>query len=188
VSFVAVWQDASHATWGTVLAIAFAIGSLKMGAIEVSTRQEGELSMFIQQAILPIFHHIVTLAANLLMQQGYPPEAVFTDLYLPGTFQDHMEQAARIGLLHALRQSSMTEQYATLSRLERFNESKMERLMEITLEEIRDGKFAQEWAREYADGHPRLNNLLKQQQSLDLWELEQQTLEFFESGEEDDRN
>ena len=63
------------------------------------------------------------------------------------------------------------------SRIERFKELKLERLMEITLDEIRSGDFSREWAREYADGYPRLRRLLKKQEDNDLWELEQQTIE-----------
>ena len=82
LSFVAVGQDASHGTWDTVLATAHAIGSLKTGAVEVSMEQEAELSLFVQQAILPAFHHIIVTSARLLVQQGYPPEAALQDLYL----------------------------------------------------------------------------------------------------------
>ncbi|PJF20390.1 MAG: hypothetical protein CUN56_16415, partial [Phototrophicales bacterium] len=128
-------------------------------------------------AILPAFHHIITTAARLLMSEGYPVEAVLTDLYLSGKFTDYIHQAARSGLMHALSLSGQTGQYGTLSRMERFNELKLERLMEVTLEDIRNGNFAREWSREQADGKPRLNKLLKQHQSQDLWDLEQQVLE-----------
>ncbi|PJF21466.1 MAG: hypothetical protein CUN56_10975 [Phototrophicales bacterium] len=177
MSYVAVWQDASRHAWQIVLAMARALGALKGGALEVGIQQETELSLFIQQAILPAFHHIITTAARLLMSEGYPVEAVLTDLYLSGKFTDYIHQAARSGLMHALSLSGQTGQYGTLSRMERFNELKLERLMEVTLEDIRNGNFAREWSREQANGKPRLNKLLKQHQSQDLWDLEQQVLE-----------
>ncbi len=176
-SFVAVGQDASGQAWRTVLALARAVGTLRVGAIEVSFEQEAELDLFIQQAILPAFHHIMTTAAHVLLEAGYPPEAALTDLYISGEFTYYLEQAARSGLMHALRMAPLTSQYGTLSRLERFSELKLERLMEVTLEEIRSGRFAHEWAKEYADGYRRLNNLLKTQIDMDVWELEQQTIE-----------
>jgi ketol-acid reductoisomerase len=174
---VAVGQDATGQAWPTVLALAKAIGSLRLGAVEVSMEQEAELDLFVQQAVMPVFHHVVITAARLLTRLGYPPEAALTDLYLSGEFIDYLQQAAESGLLHALELTSLTGQYGTISRMERFNELKMERLMEITLEEIRSGAFAKEWAKEYADGYPRLRKLLKIQQEMDLWELEQQTLD-----------
>lgn len=177
LSFVSVGQDASGSAWRTVLALARAAGTLKMGALEVTMEQEAELDLFFQQAILPVFHNMITTAVNLLMRQGYPPEALFSQLYLSGEFGDYLRRAEQKGLLPALALNPLTAQYGTLNRLDRFDDLKLERLMEITLREIRDGAFAKEWRTEYGDGYPRLRKLLKQHSAADLWELEQQTLE-----------
>jgi ketol-acid reductoisomerase len=179
-TYVAVWQDASSRAWDTVLAVAKALGSLKAGALEINATQEAEINLFIQQAILPAFHHIITRAASLLIKEGYTTEAVLIDLYLSGKFSDYMQQAARSGLLHAIQLTNRTGQYGTYSRLERFKDLKLERLLEVTLEEIRTGQFAREWSEEHADGHPRLSKLLKEQERDDLWELEQQTLDLMD--------
>lgn len=176
-SFVAVGQDASGQIWETILALAHALGTLKAGAIEITMEQEAELDLFTQQAILPAVHHILTTAAHLLLEKGYPPEASILDLYISGELNDYLHRAAESGLMPAIRQASLTGQYGLFSRLERFKDLKLERLMEITLEQIRDGGFAREWAREYTDGYPRLRKLLKQQERDDLWELEQQTID-----------
>ncbi len=176
-SFVGVGQDATGTAWDSVLALAKAIGSLRAGAIELSMEQEAELDLFIQQAILPAFHHIMTTAADVLLEMGYPPEAAIMDLYISGEFTDYLSSASKHGLLRALKLSSLTGQYGIFSRLERFKELKLERLMEVTLDEIRDGDFSKEWAREYEDGYPRLRNLIRTQEKLDLWELEQQTID-----------
>jgi ketol-acid reductoisomerase len=176
-SYIAVWQDASRNAWELVLGVADAIGSLRAGAVEISAEQEAQLSLFVQQALVPVLYHAMTTAASLLMREGYLPSAALTDLYLGGRFNDFVQRAASRGLLMALRDMPLTAQYGSLSRLERFNELKLERLMEITLEEIRQGDFAREWAEEYEDGHPRLDKLIQQQEIHDLWDWEQQTLD-----------
>jgi ketol-acid reductoisomerase len=183
LSFVAVWQDASRHAWDRVLAVALAIGSLRPGAIEVSIEQEAEISLFVQQAVLPAFYHIITTATNLLIEQGYPPDAVLLDLHLNGMFSGYIQHAARNGLQNTLRQMPLAAQYGTFSRLDRFSELKLERLMEVTLDEIRNGNFAQEWAHEYADGTPRLDKLIRQHETRELWELEQQTLDMLKSDD-----
>jgi len=183
-SFVAVAQDASRSAWQTVLAIARAMGALRGGAVEVRFEQEAELDLFVQQAILPIFHQAVIVAAGLLIRAGYSPEAVFTELYLSGETSDYLRQAAAQGLMKALHLNSLAAQYGILSRYDRFNDLKLERLMEATIEEIRSGKFAQEWAREFSADYPRLRQFLKQREEMDLWELEQQTLEMLRSARE----
>lgn len=176
-SFVAVAQDASRAAWPTVLAVARAMGALRGGAVEVRFEQEAELDLFMQQAILPVLHQTIIQAAALLIDKGYAPETVFTELYLSGETSDYLRQAAASGMIAAMGLQSLTAQYGTLSRFDRFSDARLERLMEITLEEIRTGRFAQEWAREFNADYPRLRALLKTRAALDLWELEQQTIE-----------
>lgn len=178
--FVAVGQDASRGAWSTVLALALAVGGLRSGAIEISLEQEAQLTLFVQQAIITSFHHLMTTAVNLLLGAGYPAEAVLSDLYISGRFSDYLRRADQAGLLNAVEQESLTGQYATLSRLNRFSEMKLERLMEVTLEEVQHGDFAREWAREFTDGYPRLKKLLKFQQALDVWLWEQQALDMLE--------
>ena len=184
VSFVAVGQDASGGAWPVVLAMARAVGSLRAGAIEIAFEREAELDLFMQQALMPAVHHVLVTAAQLLMDAGYPPEAIFTDLYLSGEFADYLARASAFGLLETLRQAPLTAQYGTFSRMERFADLKLQRLMEVTLDEIREGNFAREWAREYTDGARRLQRLIKAQDGLDLWEMEQQTLELLRRADE----
>ena len=175
-SFVGVGQDATGTTWESLLALAKAMGGLRLGAIEIGLDQEAQLDLFVQQAILPAFHHVMTTAVQVLLEFGYPPEAVMTDLILSGEFTDYLARAAQGGLLQAMRLSSLTGQYGIFSRLPRFKELKLEGLMEATLEEIRSGDFSTEWAREYENGYPRLDSLLRAQEQLDLWNLERRTL------------
>ena len=176
-SFVGVGQDATGSTLETLLALAKAMGSLRAGAIEISIEQESQLDLFVQQAILPAFHHVMTTAADILLELGYPPEAVMLDLIISGEFTDYLSRASQRGLLHALRLSSLTGQYGIFSRLHRFKELKLEGLMEATLDDIRSGDFAIEWSREYENGYPRLTRLLQAQEKQSLFALEQDTLE-----------
>ena len=101
-SFVAVGQDASGQSWNIILAVAQAVGALRQGGIEVSFEQETELDLFVHQAILPALHNLLTTAATLLLSRGYPPEAVFTELYLSGELAFYFKQASQYGLLNTL--------------------------------------------------------------------------------------
>ncbi|MCY3976964.1 MAG: NAD(P)-binding domain-containing protein [Chloroflexi bacterium] len=176
-SFVGVGQDATGSTLETLLALAKAMGSLQAGAIELSMEHESQLDLFVQQAILPAFHHVMTTAASVLLELGYPPEAVMLDLIISGEFTDYLSRASQMGLLRALRLSSLTGQYGIFSRLHRFKELKLEGMMEATLDEIRHGDFAIEWSREYEQGYPRLASLLQAQEQQFLYALEQSALD-----------
>lgn len=179
-SFVSVGQDASGEAWDVVLALAGALGSLKAGAIEINFEREAELDLFIEQAILPAFQHVMITAAKLLIDQGYPPEAVLADLYLSGEFVDYLERVREHGLIEAMRFTAPHTQYGMLTRVDRFKDLKLERLMEITLEQIKDGSFAQEWAKEYANGYSRLEKLYREQEGIELWDWEKQTIEMLD--------
>ncbi len=185
-SFVAVGQDASGQSWSTILAVAQAFGALRQGGIEVSFEQETELDLFVHQAILPVLHNLLTTAANLLLSRGYPPEAVFTELYLSGELAFYLKQASQYGLLNTLNLAPRINQYGTTSRIDRFDELKLQRLMEDTLKDIHSGEFAREWTKEVNDNYRRLRAFLKLQENLELWELEQQTLELLGRDTETD--
>lgn len=176
-SFVGVGQDATGSTLETLLALAKAMGSLRAGAIGLSIEQETQLDLFVQQAILPAFHHVMTTAATILLELDYPPEAVMLDLIISGEFTDYLSRASQRGLLQAMRLSSLTGQYGIFSRLHRFKELKLEGLMEATLDEIRSGDFSIEWSREYENDYPRLTRLLQEQEKQSLYAIEQGTLE-----------
>ncbi len=179
-SFVAVAQDASGDAWGRVLAVAKAIGALSRGAIELTFKQEAELDLFTQQALMPALHGVLQTAIEVLNREGFPPEAILVSLYLSGETGLVLSKWAEIGVLSSLDLHSRTRQYGTLSRIERFREVKLKHQMEAILDSIRRGDFAQEWAAEYADGYPRLRALRQRLESMPLQQHERQLLDYFD--------
>src|SRR5690606_21820305 len=148
--------------------------------------RETELDLFIQQAIVPIFHNMILTAVRIFNEECYPPEAAYTDLNLSGEFHDYLRHAGQSGLLPALRLASLSTQYETFTSMHSLEDLKIQRLMEVTLREIREGVFAKEWAKEYADGYHRLRKLRKSHESHELWEWEQQALDMLYPFREDD--
>lgn len=183
-SFVAVAQDASGQAWPRVLAVAKALGALHRGAIELTFQQETELDLFAQQALLPAIFGVLQTAIDVLNREGFPPEAIFTSLYLSGELGYVISKWAETGILPSLTLHSLTQQYGTLSRIERFKEVKLTRQMEMILDSIRYGRFAQEWAAEYADGYPRLEALRRRLESQPIWQIEREVLADLRPGED----
>lgn len=176
LSFLAVEQDASGQGWPIVLGLAQALGALGSGALELTFRQEAELDLFVQQAFLPALHNLLINAADVLVSEGYPPEAALLDLYMSGEIGYSLNKAAQQGFMDTLRMYSLTAQYGMLSRAERFADPRLRRQMENALEDIRNGKFAEEWSAEYANGYPRLDQLRRKREKLSIWEMEQQLI------------
>lgn len=175
-AYIAFHRQATPHALERTLAVALAFGALKQGALQVTFSQEVALDLFVQQAILPALHGVLLIAAQLLMNEGYPQEAVFTELYLSGELGDFFNQAAQLGLVNTLEGMSLTGQYGVLSRTERFQETKTRLQMEAILDTIRDGRFAREWNDEYADDYPRLERLRAKLKETTLWKLEQEIL------------
>ena len=180
-SLVGMEHDASGQCLAKALALAWAIGGLQVGALETTIRDETEVDAFVQQTILPIVHQALYTAADLLVAQGYPPELVFSELYLSGELSHALAAVAESGLAHMLRIGALTGQFGAILRLERFSDPRLRGQMEATLGEIRSGKFAREWAAEHAGDYPRLQTLRQRHAALPLWKSEQHALHIWQT-------
>ena len=173
-SFDGVAQDYSGNARSIALALAKGIGSTRTGVVEVTFAQEAELDLFTEQCFGPAFGHVLTTAVNLLLEEGYPPEAVLLELYMSGEFAYTLGKIAELGLVGQTALHSRTSQYGSMSRGVRFMLPELRLKMMEGLEEIRSGQFAQEWAAEQAAGAPTLEALREAAQSLPLVQLEEE--------------
>ncbi len=176
LSFVSVAQDSTGKAWDRLLGLALALGSLRAGALEVSFRQEAELDLFVQQTVLPTLQNLIFTAADLLIKEGYPPEAALLDLYASGELGYVMDKAADFGMTEILDLYPATGQYSMLSRMDRLQDPKLRRQLEVALEEVRSGKFSEEWAAEYGSGYVRLETLRRRRRVSALLVFEQRAL------------
>jgi ketol-acid reductoisomerase len=173
-SFVGVAQDYSGQAKATALALAKGIGSTRAVVVEVSFAQETELDLFTEQCFGPAFGHVLTTAASLLIDEGYPPEAVLLELYMSGELSYTLAKIAELGLIEQSRLHSRTSQYGSMSRGMRFMLPELRTKMMEGLEEIRSGQFAREWAEEQEAGCPTLVMLREAALSLPLHQQEKE--------------
>lgn len=179
-SFIAVEQDASGRAKEIALALAKGIGSTRAGVVEVTFAQETELDLFTEQCFGPAFGHVLMTSVNLLLDEGYPPEAILLELYMSGEFSYTLGKIAELGMVEQSQLHSRTSQYGSMSRGMRFMLPELRTKMEEGLEEIRSGQFAQEWAAEQEAGCPTLEMLRAAAQSLPLSQLERELRENIE--------
>jgi putative sterol carrier protein len=154
--------------------LAKGIGATRMGAIEVTFAQETELDLFTEQCFGPAFGQVLTTSVNLLLDAGYPPEAVLLELYMSGEFAYTLGKIAEMGMIEQTALHSRTSQYGSMSRGMRFILPELREKMQTGLHEIRSGAFAQEWAEEQAAGSPTLEMLKESVRSLPLYQLERE--------------
>ncbi len=173
-SFIGVAQNHSGQAMEIALALARGIGSTRMGVVEVTFAQEAELDLFTEQCFGPAFGQVLTTAIDLLLEEGYPPEAVLLELYMSGELSYTLGKIAELGLVEQTALHSRTSQYGSMSRGMRFIIPELRTRMREGLDEIRSGQFAQEWAAEQAVGSPILETLKEAARSLPLHNLEQE--------------
>jgi len=147
-SFVGVHHDATGNAKARMLAIAKGIGSTRAGCIEMSMHDEATLDLFTEQAFGPAFGRVLMTAIELLIEAGYPPEAVLLELYLSGEFAYSFEKMRQVGMMRQMDFHSRTSQYGTVTRSARFMHlaEPIKQKMSEVLEEIRSGSFADEWS------------------------------------------
>jgi ketol-acid reductoisomerase len=149
-SFVGVHHDATGNAKARMLAIAKGIGSTRAGCIEMSMHDEASLDLFTEQAFGPAFGRVLMTSIELLVEAGYPPEAVLLELYLSGEFAYSFDKMREVGMMKQMDFHSRTSQYGTVTRGARFmtlGEPIKEKMSEV-LEEIRSGSFADEWSKQ----------------------------------------
>ena len=147
-SFVGIHHDATGDAKTRMLAIAKGIGSTRAGCIEMSMHDEASLDLFTEQAFGPAFGRVLMTSIELLVEAGYPPEAVLLELYLSGEFAYSFDKMREVGIMKQMDFHSRTSQYGTVTRGARFmtlNEPIKKKMTEV-LEEIRSGSFADEWS------------------------------------------
>ncbi|HXV36421.1 MAG TPA: ketol-acid reductoisomerase [Myxococcota bacterium] len=147
-SFVCVHEDATGTARARTLAIAKGIGSTRAGCIEMSMRDEATLDLFTEQAFGPAFGRVLMSAIELLVEAGYPPEAVMLELYLSGELSYSLEKMREVGMMKQMDFHSRTSQYGTITRGARFLSlgDPIKQTMREVLAEIRSGSFADEWS------------------------------------------
>ena len=155
LSFVDVHQDADGQAWATALAVAKGIGSLRSYALHVTFKDETELDLFTEQALVPALSVVLTTAVEVVLGAGYAKVPALLELYLSGEMGDILHEAAKYGWVGQTGLHSPTSRYGTKSRLSRFEAPGLRRTMEDVLAYIRSGKFAPEWSAEQAGGYTR---------------------------------
>ena len=161
---VDVKQDYTGKAWDITLGIAKGIGCTRAGAFHTSFATETELDLFSEQALWPAIFECLLTSYEVLVEKGYPKEAIALELYASAEPADIFLQMAKKGILEQMRFHSPTSQYGVLSRRKDAtgNREMLRARMERALEHIRNGGFASEWKEEELHGYPNFERLRKE--------------------------
>ncbi|MHA1648917.1 MAG: ketol-acid reductoisomerase [Candidatus Helarchaeota archaeon] len=176
-SFVGIYQDHSGSAKEILLALAKAIGTTKKGAIETTFEQEAHLDLYTEQVFGPAFGNVLRNSIKVLLDEGYPPEAVLVEIYMSGELSFTLKEMAEIGIVEQMDFHSPTSQYGSLTRGANYIDPKLPEIMKKSLKEIQSGKFAREWARAQKRKKDPLKPLKEAAKNIPLVQIEKQVRE-----------
>lgn len=173
-AYVSVGQNGSGEAQEIVLALAKGIGATRVGAIELSFEQETLVDLFMEQTLMPIFTRAMTWAYDILTEAGIDPGVVTLEMYGSGEMAEVFQACAKVGFWRQLQFHSRTAQFGELSHKDRVLPESVRDTMAKTLEKIRNGAFAKEWADDAEAGFPRYNALIEETRRHPINEAEQE--------------
>ena len=148
---IAVSQDASGKARDLALSYAAAIGGARAGVLETTFEEETETDLFGEQVVLcGGLTALVQAGFETLVEAGYQPEsAYFECLHELKLIVDLMYEQGIAGMRYSI---SDTAEYGDLTRGPRIINDAVKAEMRKVLDEIQDGRFAQEWVAESEGG------------------------------------
>ena len=157
-TLIAVEQDATGQAKDLALAYADAIGGTRAGVIETTFPEETETDLFGEQVVLcGGLTALVQAGFETLTAAGYAPEmAYFECLHEVKLIVDLMYEEGIAGMRYSI---SDTAEYGDLTRGPRIVTDETRAEMRRILDEIQDGRFADEWIKESEAGRPNYKRL-----------------------------
>ena len=158
--YIDVGHDATGRARRRVLALAKGLGATRVGAMEVSFSQETELDHFSQHFVYPLIVSAIQVAYEVLVEEGYEPEAALMELHGSGELGEVLLEASKIGLHKMIETlASPACQFGIYSYAPRLFPDEMRRALKDVIREIKDGSFAVQLLAEQQQGYPRLRTL-----------------------------
>ncbi len=159
-ALIAVSQDATGGAKALALSYARALGGARAGVIETTFTAETETDLFGEQVVhCGGLTALVQAGFETLVEAGYAPEmAYFECLHEVKLIVDLMYEEGIAGMRYSI---SDTAEYGDLTRGPRIVDAETKQRMRKILEEIRSGRFAEEWIAESDGGRTRFSELRK---------------------------
>jgi len=157
-ALVAVAQDATGNAKKIALAFAKGIGATRAGVIETTFEEETETDLFGEQVDLcGGASEMIKASFETLVKNGYQPEiAYFEVLHELKLITDLIQSG---GIENMWAKVSNTAEYGGRTRGKLIITEESRRNMQKILDDIKSGKFAQEWVTEGRNGLPNLKRM-----------------------------
>src|SRR4051794_5169284 len=160
---VAVAQDASGKAKDLALSYADAIGGTRAGVLETTFEEETETDLFGEQVVLcGGLTALVQAGVETLVEAGYQPQAAYFEcLHELKLIVDLMYEQGITGMRYSV---SDTAEFGDLTRGPKVIDDHVKDTMRRILDDIQQGRFAEEWITESKNGRPNFLRLEKEGQ------------------------
>jgi ketol-acid reductoisomerase len=157
-ALIAVSQDASGNAKALALSYADAIGGSRAGVLETTFEEETETDLFGEQVVLcGGLTALVQAGFETLVEAGYQPEsAYFECLHELKLIVDLMYEQGIAGMRYSI---STTAEYGDLVTGPRIINSAVKSEMKAVLDDIRSGRFAEQFVGEVRSGGAKFDEL-----------------------------
>ena len=172
ITAVGVHRDETGTARNRILAVALAIGGLRQGGIELTALQEAVLDLAVEQALSPALTAVNASFVQAMLERNIPFEAIMTELVLSGEVERTYRLLREVGYAVQSEFHSPTSQYGQLSRRGRFDHLDFLSVMRGLVDDIEQGRFADEWDAERDAGYPTLTALKEQHAGSAVREFE----------------
>ncbi|MFA5562237.1 MAG: ketol-acid reductoisomerase [Eubacteriales bacterium] len=150
---VAVEQDADGQAHQTALAYARGIGGARAGVLDTTFREETETDLFGEQCVLcGGVTALMKAGFDTLVEAGYQPESAYFECV--HEMKLIIDLVVRGGLSFMRYSISDTAEYGDYTVGDRIITEQTKAEMRRVLDEIRDGRFANNWLNENRTGRP----------------------------------
>jgi ketol-acid reductoisomerase len=156
-AYVAVEQDASGKGWTRLLGLAYAVGVLWAGALELDARREADLDLLVEQTLGAIVGVAIMSAFTVGVEANIPPEAMVLEMYMSGEMETVWQSFRQRGFFRASETHGPTALYGGFVRTMQLLTSDIAVKFRETMEEIQSGQFAEQFQAEREAGYPSLS-------------------------------
>ena len=159
---IAIHQNHSKKAKETALALAKACGFTRIGAMECTFEQETIGDLFAEQAVLcGGVSEMIKRAYETLVESGHPPEMAYLDcLHELKLLVDLINERGIEGMYEVV---SNTAEFGARRSGPKIMDDHVKKNMESILKEIKSGKFAKGWVRDFKNGLPEMEKKRKKQ-------------------------
>lgn len=177
-ALIAVHQNYSGEAKEIALAIARALGCTKAGVLSTTFKEETETDLFGEQVDLcGGVAEMIKTSFDILVKKGYSAEvAYFETLHELKLIVDLIHKG---GLEYMWSNVSNTAEYGGRTRGKRIINKNTRKEMLKILNEIRSGKFAEEWINEYKTGMKSFNRIREREKKLQIEKIGEKLRKMF---------